>query len=248
MKSKPAFCAILMIGVTCVAGAQEGPSTPEEAEALFSRAQEHAELGQWEIALGEFRQVYTFLDRTSHPRASLVFFDTAVCLEHLDRQAEAAEDYERFLADAPADAPQRSLAEQSLAAIRARMPAPAPPTASTPTTLPAPPAPASGLTLSPIGIVIASIGLASIVAGAIAGGFAIANDNSLRSQCSAAGVCPTALNHWADEITALAATADGLFFGGLGVTAIGVVLTFLLGDSGSSSSHAWLEPAYSRSW
>src|SRR5690606_12641166 len=101
--------------------------------------------------------------------------------ERADQIAAAVEAFERFLAEAPADAMERAEGEQSLEALRARLPPrepevreaePAPQPEPAPEA--PPPPPPSGTATGPLPWIVAGAGAATLIAGAVLGGLALA--------------------------------------------------------------------------
>lgn len=213
--------------------AQEEPTGPavDEARRRFELGTQHAEQGDWALALTEWEQVRALLESARHPRASYVLYNIARANEELGRTGEAIEAYERYLAataDDP-DAPSRPDAERHLRELRTRRqlqgggePAEAAP---------------GGFSPSPVGIAIGAAGALAIIAGAVVGGVALSQGESARSECEGTRCTPEAYAAIGDAQT-LANAADGLLWGGLGVLAVGAVLTVVLGESGEASATA----------
>lgn len=88
------------------------------------------------------------------------------------------------------------------------------------------------------GFIIAGAGAAFIVVGAVLGGVALGEQGALEEDfnCDADGVCDPGFEDAASSGAALAGAADGMLFGGLAVAATGVVLAFVLAESGDDVS------------
>lgn len=90
------------------------------------------------------------------------------------------------------------------------------------------------------GFLIAGGGGLLVLVGAVLGGVALADKSILEEDfnCDADGVCDPGFEDLASRGSALAGAADGLLFGGLAVAATGVVLAFVLAESGDDVSAA----------
>lgn len=101
---------------------------------------------------------------------------------------------------------------------------------------PPPPAASSGggFGSSPVGWIVAGVGVAAIVGGIITGAMALDAQSTLDTQCGAdRHSCPPGFESTRDTGRALGAATDGLLIGGGLLVATGVVLLFVL-DGGSS--------------
>lgn len=92
-----------------------------------------------------------------------------------------------------------------------------------------------GFSPSPYGIVIASAGAAAMIAGAIAGGIALAQDADARASCLGTRCTPEAYAA-AGGAHGIANVADGLLWGGLGVLGVGAILMFVLPEEDGESA------------
>lgn len=202
------------------AGAQEAPP---EAHAIFERGEQHYEAGRFAQSLAEFERLHSLLTRALHPNAALILFNMARCYQRLGRAREAVQTFERFLADAPAGAPNTEIARVELQELRARVALDGA-------------EPASASPMSPVGFIVAGVGAAALIASAVTGGLALAANADATAGC-VDGHCPASLGARADEAHLLANVTDGLLFGGLAIAAAGVVLIFVLpGEGGVSAS------------
>ncbi|HEY8552903.1 MAG TPA: tetratricopeptide repeat protein [Burkholderiales bacterium] len=199
------------------------------------------ERGEYAVSLTEFERVYALLE--GHPRRAYVLYNMARANQELGRDRAALALFERYLAEAGPDAPNRTEAQRHVRELRLRLEldaqqqhAPAAEPART-SDEPAGSPTSSGFSPSPLGIAVASVGLAAVVAGAIVGGVALAQDSSARADCDERSCTPEAYASLVDAHT-LANAADGLLWGGLGVLAVGAVLTFVLAETGRSETAA----------
>lgn len=223
-----ALVLVVLVGPGNVAVAQEANDDEglslEELRSRFEAAERHYADGDLALALNEFRVVHGGLTRLRHANASLVLFNIARCFAGLGRDEEAADAYERFLGQAPETAPFRDEARQELRELEAR--------AALDTADPESERPVRAEAFAPIGFVVAAVGGAALIAGAVTGGLALGAEADATADC-VAGHCPPELGSRADEAHLLANVTDGLLFGGLAVAALGVVLAFTLStDSG----------------
>lgn len=97
--------------------AQDAPADPRLAEAMERYADANAlfERGDREGALSEMERVYALLEGT--PNQYVVLYNLGRVHEELFRYDRAIELYQRYLVEAPADAPDRADAEASLRAL-----------------------------------------------------------------------------------------------------------------------------------
>ncbi len=227
--------AVVGLALSCMASTARAQESDDgdspaviEGRQRFDLAQQAFERGDYATALSEFERVYELLD--GHPRRQYILYNVARSNEELGRTQAAADAYERYLATTPDDDQNRSEAQRHLQELRIRLhladqdrgdPAPEP----------------AGFSPSPVGIVIASVGVAAVMAGAIAGGVALAQDGDARADCDPAHCTQAAYAALVDAET-LANVADGLLFGGIAVAAVGAALMFVLGDNGDTRASA----------
>lgn len=214
-----ALAAVLLLVVAlvpCVATAQpDADPRVERARVAFTRAEEHFRTHDFALALDGFERAHALLAEVGHPRSHLVLYNVALCNERLGRHELALAQFEQFLVGAPADAPYRDEATVRAAELRQRL-----------ALARGDAAPSHG-GVSPVGPVIAAVGGAAIVAGAVLGGLALAESDSARAGCVDTS-CPPDARAGIDGARMLAYGADGLIFGGLAVAAAGIVLSFVL--------------------
>lgn len=218
-----ALLSVVLMGLTLTAAAQgnEPDARVREARERFDRASQEYANGHFGLALADFEAVYEVLVAVGHENAALVLFNMARCYVELGRNEEAVRTYQRFLEDAPEGAPNIEVARTELRELRVRMSLQSDEQ---------PPAGSSGI--SPVGPIVAGLGGAVMIAGAITGGLALAAHDDATRGC-VDGHCPAELDPRADEAALLANVTDGLIFGGLAVAVTGVVLTFVLPGDGS---------------
>lgn len=245
-----ALGTLLLLAMSGAAGvrAQENESAgasdqrvplSHEAQQRFELGRQAFEQGDFATALTEWQRAYDLLEH--HPRREYVTYNMARAHEELGRTRQALELYERFLARTGSDAPNRTDAQRHVRELQLRLQLaeadvsdPSPPVegAQNPTV-----EPSVGFSPSPLGIAIASIGAAAVIAGGIIGGLALAQDAEARPDCTQDGCSPEAHSALVEAHT-LANVADGLLWGGLGVLAAGAVLVFVLGESGGTDASA----------
>lgn len=205
----------------------ESPAV-QESRRRFEIALEAFDRGEFAVALTEFDRVYALLD--GHPRRAYVLYNLARTNEELGRYREALAQYDRYLAEAGDDAPSRGDAQRHARELRLRLELDARAEGATGS-----PAVGGGFSPSPVGIAIASVGAAAMLAGGVIGGVALAQDSEARGRCND-GVCPADAHAALVDAHLLANAADGLLWVGLGVAAVGLVLTFALGESASPAA------------
>ena len=207
------FAVLICLAASSASAQDESPQV-REARMHFDLGTQHYEEADYALSLQEFQRSYEIMRQINHRNAGLVVFNIARCYSRLNRDREAMQAYQRFLDEAPPDAPQRADAESELRELRAREAL-------------------GGGGISPVGPIIAAVGGAAIIAGAIVGGLALAADAEAAEGCID-GHCPVENAARADEAQLLANVADGLLFSGLGIAAVGVVLIFVLPEEEST--------------
>jgi tetratricopeptide (TPR) repeat protein len=131
-----AWCMVLIVGA---AGAAQAQSSDEvsRAKTHFEAARALYSLGKYESALGEFSSGYALVPK---PRFLL---NIGHCHRKLGQPDKAREAYARFLAEVPADDPDREEAQRYLAEVeKAATPVTPPPQVSAPPSVVVTPAPA----------------------------------------------------------------------------------------------------------
>lgn len=215
-------CTVSLALAVSGAAAQE-PAMSDESRQRFELAREAFERRDFATALTEWERVYALLD--GHPRRAYILYNIARSHEELGRSGAALELYERFLREAGPDAPNRADAQRHANELRLRV------------SLERESEVANGgaFVPSPVGIAIGSVGAAAMIAGAIVGALALAQEGEARADCEGTRCTPDA--HAAlGEAGLLANAADGLLWGGLAVLATGAVLTFVLAETETSAA------------
>ncbi|MFO0684562.1 MAG: hypothetical protein U0234_21080 [Sandaracinus sp.] len=221
------------------AHAQSSPSAADERGQLhFQAGNDSYHRGDYESALREFRIALELSGRAE------LHFNLASCLERLDREQEAADELEAYLAAAP-EAPNRDALAERVTRLRARAaaheatPPSDPPLAPmeqegagsssegavSPTSAEAPAAQPH-----PVGWVVLGTGAASLIAFAVLGGLALAEDDALARECGLA--CSPAR---VSTLETLDLGADVTLGVGLGLVTLGVVLALTVQESTPST-------------
>jgi len=185
--------------------------------------------GEYEGALREFTLSY---ETSGRPQ---LLYNIGSCHERLGHYGEAADNFDRYLAEATDPTEPTALAERSrrlrARAVGATTAAPPnepdvvnssdpDPEATVPTTPRA--ARASG-GIHPAAWVVLGVGAAGLVTFAVLGGLALAEDSALASECGTACSPSRAAN-----LETLGVGADVALGVGLGLVAVGVVLALVL--------------------
>ncbi len=211
------------------AAAQEGgQQARDEAQAAFARGEELFSHDDFARAEAEFRRAYDLM--RGHPNQPLILVNIGRSVEQQGgRDSEALALYEQMLAETSELAEQnegardaRRIAQERSAALHAR-------------------GVTSGGSISPIGPVVLGVGAAVAIAGAIVGGLALAERESVLSTCVDSR-CPPDVERDAAGIEELALAADALLFGGLAIAATGLILTLVLPGSDRMQASASCGP------
>jgi tetratricopeptide (TPR) repeat protein len=109
-----ALLASLILSLSAGVSAQDDLGT-QQARALFEAGRAAFEAAEYEDALRHFRESY---ERSG--RAALLY-NIGVSADRLRRDQEALDAFERYLADAPAEAPQRADAEARVRVLRGQL-------------------------------------------------------------------------------------------------------------------------------
>lgn len=228
--------AVLVLGASVPAVAQD-TEDPRIAEARqrFDVAQAAFERSDYTLALEAFSDVFQTMEEVGHPNALLVLYNVARTNQRLGRDSHALEQYERYLREAATDAPNREAAARNAAELRRRA------AMSSGDGGDAGGEAGGGGGISPVGLIIASVGGATAIVGAVLGGVALSESDAARAGCGD-GVCPPGARDGIGSAQTLANVSDALLFGGLVVAATGVVLMFVLADDGSVEASAACGP------
>lgn len=226
---------------TALAHAQSSPTAADERGQLhFQAGNDSYHRGDYESALREFRIALELSGRAE------LHFNLASCLERLDREQEAADELEAYLAASP-EAPNRDALAERVTRLRARAaaheatPPSDPPlapieqegagsasegSASTPSAE----APAATTQPHPAAWVVLGTGAATLVAFAVLGGLALAEDDALARECGL-GCSPARVS----TLETLDLGADVTLGVGLGLVTLGVVLALTVQESTPST-------------
>lgn len=227
-----AFVVFGLLLIAPVASAQEDPRIAE-ARAHFQRGEAHADSGEWALALGEYQQAQAIMEELGDPRALSMVYNVAQANYELRNNETSLAGFQRYLTESGPNAPNRDVAQRRVLELEARI------AAEGGDTDPGGDGSAQesgGEVVSPIGVIIASVGAAAIIAGAVVGGLALSEGDAAIEDCDANDRCAPATMTELEDVGTLAGVADGLLFGGLAVAATGVVLMFVLADSGDDAS------------
>lgn len=220
----PWISGLLALAAPQLALAQS-ESAIAEARTRFDLGVQHFERGDFALAAVEFQRVYALMD--GHPNRSYVLYNIARTHEELGRTRAALEVFERYLAESGPDAPNRAEAERHARELRTRLELEAGDRGD---------ASAVGGGVSPIGIIVTSVGGAALVAGIITGVLALDADAAVEAECDYSERCYPEARARAAEAQTLANATDALLFGGAAVAVAGVILMMALPGSDSSAA------------
>lgn len=194
----------------------------DEARALFERAAAHAERGAWKDACPLFQRAHD-LGPTGGTRLRL-----ADCYENLGDLDRARRYYQEIVDNQATETkPERLvIARERLATLPPPVEEPVPKPEPEPVSAPPPPSTAirEDPGFSPVpGAILASIGGAGLVVGAVLGGLALAEESDIRAACPT-GTCAPDLATDADAAEGKALGADIALIAGGAIAATGVVL------------------------
>lgn len=234
---------LLAIGVALTAApvrAQEDDPRAEQAREAFERGESSYGEGRYALAAQSFRTAFDLLTEANHPRALMVLFNLGRALEELPgRQGDARAAYQRVLDDAPQTAEfadTRRRAEDGLRELDAR----AEPEGEDAVPIENTSSASEGGSVSPVGPVLLGVGGAAVLAGVITGGVGFAEGQDLLDRCPTETNCPGELRDDEDAARTLAIAGDVTWIAGAVIAATGLVLTFVLTQSGSGDERAEL--------
>lgn len=235
--------AIMIVGVLLVltpwARPVEAQSDDERARAHFLAGRSYFEQGRYEDSVREFELGYELSGRP------IFLLNVATSLERLDRFGEAADKLEAYLSEEP-EADDRRTLEARARTLRERAAEQAEQDQAgrveeiEPTPTPTPDSPPQADvsaeegrlgTMGAVGIIVASVGAASLLTSLATGLSAHARYQDLEDGCDERGLCPAALEDERDTGAALAKASTATLFVGLAALAAGTVL-FTLDLSG----------------
>lgn len=233
---------MLLVGAASgpsAARAQEAAAAPSDAEARarFSSGRAHFDRGEYEEALADFDGAYQLSGRVE------LLYNVYLTLERLGRPSEAADRLEQYLRETTAiDAEQRTNLGSRLAHLRERARQEEADAAHARVPPPPPPAEPGLRPLGVAGVITAGAGGASLVAFAITGGLALAEDDSVGARCDRA-----CTEDDVSSLRTLISVADAtLAVGVILAAAGGVMLTIdLLVDRPDASPNVALAPLVS---
>lgn len=198
-------------------GAGTASAQPERDEALapeeLAAAEREFARGNYAVALQGFQLSYLLLE--GQPTRAFILYRIGRSLEELGRHEDAADAYRRYLADAAADAAPREEAEARLRDMERR------------------PTEPTGEGISPVGPAMLGVGGAMLLIGTVTGVAALISRADFVGMCTDLR-CPTSARDLGNEVENLALATDVLLFGGAAVVAVGLALTLVLTDGGSS--------------
>lgn len=205
---------VLVLATARLASAQEDPEQLQRAVLLFEESEHLYNEGSFAEAAALLRRAYEL-----HADPTLLF-NLARALEGMGDLDGAVETYERYLAEA-GSAPDRGAVERRLVTLREQRDRLARADSNSETTAPTvepPPPSGGGVTIDPIGWIVAGVGLAMIGGGAAFG--VVSQD--LDGQAAAAPVMVDAVDLHSQAET-MAILADVFFVAGGLAVAGGVI-------------------------
>ncbi|MBX3272321.1 MAG: tetratricopeptide repeat protein [Sandaracinaceae bacterium] len=193
----------------------------ETARRHFEEADRQFEEGHFALALDGYQRSYEIM--RADPRGPLILYNIGQCQIRLGRNRDALESFERYLAEAPPDAPFRENTLDHVRELRTRLAGDAPPSSE--------PSPSSsGPREDGLGA-LELTGLAFIGAGALAAAVAIPlgvatldGEAQLVEACGATGACTPAQQGLLDDTRTLAVMTDVFWIAGLSIAAVGATL------------------------
>lgn len=229
----------LVLLAPVVATAQVDEGQLQRARARFEAGEQAYAADDYATALDAFQEAHSMME--GHPNQGMILFNIARCQDELGRAGEAVESYRRFLEEAPQDAPNRTVALERITLLEARRTDAATETttesattgAETTTSQPA----AGGGGPHPIGPILMAVGGAALVAGAIIGGYGLAERGDVLAQCTDTS-CPPEVEGRAADLETLGIAADALLWPGVAIAAAGLVLTLVLTEEGGGTEVA----------
>ncbi|MCC6873411.1 MAG: hypothetical protein IT378_03805 [Sandaracinaceae bacterium] len=219
---KPVVVMMLLLATGAAAAQEQESPALAEARARFELAEQHYQRQEYASAMEEFERSYQLLASINHPRRHLILWNLGQTAMSMSRERQALEHYRRYLAEAPADAPNRAEAQSLVRELELRGQMDGSP---------------GGQSLSPVGPIVLGVGGAAAITGVILGGLALAQHGEATARCT--GIeCPRDALAQMDGAATLANVSDGLLWGGLAVAAAGVVLTLVLRDGAPAATAA----------
>lgn len=199
--------------VLLVCPAPAAAQVSDQVRAAYDEGERQYQAGNHQLALEAFERVREMLADNPEGRV-LVGYNIAKCQDRLGRDAEALREYEAYLANAPSDAPYRAETLDRVRELRGRVAASGGGEA---------PAPRGGSVLLPVGIAVASVGAAVMLAAIPTGVLALDREAQLEATCGG-GRCPQSAQGVLDDAYLLGTLTDVFWIAGLSVAAIGAAL------------------------
>ncbi len=207
--------ALLALFASSTALAQER----ETARREFEEASRQYEQGHFALALRRFERAYELMQ--SDPRGPLILYNIGRSQEALGRFEDALRSFERYLADAPSDAPYRDSTVDLVRDLRARIPERGGADTAPPSTPPA----TGGLgALDIAGLAVGAVGAVTALTAIPTGTVALDGRARLDRECSNAMVCAPGLQTVIDETRTMALVTDVLWIAGVSALAVGATL------------------------
>jgi tetratricopeptide (TPR) repeat protein len=205
--------AIAGLLLSCVALAPlaaraQNAGNREAARAAFDEATRQFEHRNYQLALEGFQRSYDLME--GQPTQIIILYNVARSHEELGNLREALEAFERYAANAPADAPYLEETGDRVRDLRARIAASSD----------------GGEALLFSGIAIAGVGIAELVASIITGALALDGEARLESMCEGM-LCAPSAQGLIDETRTLGLATDVLWISGAVLAAVGATLLAL---------------------
>jgi tetratricopeptide (TPR) repeat protein len=215
------WVGFLVVLLACVPAVGAVAQDREAARREFDEATRQFEQGHYALALRGFERSYELMQ--GDPRAPLILYNIGRAQEALGRLQDAIASFERYLADAPSDAPYRENTIDLLRDLRARV-ADAPPAPSPSPSAPSA-TPSGGLgALDVTGLVLLGVGAAAGLASIPTGIVALDGRATLDRECGQERVCSPDQQGLIDDTRTMAIVTDVLWIAGVSVVAIGATL------------------------
>lgn len=214
--------------VTSRAEAQTGSDA--EAHALFSAGEAAYGEGRYAAALNYFRQAYEMSGR------ALLLYNIGSAAEHLRRDEEALEAFERYLAETPEDAPDRVAVGARIELLRTEL-AERAVTSTTPVAA-TPSAPQEDA-VDPAPWITLGVGGALAIVGAILLGVGYADAATFQSAAPGSMWSSVASAH--DQAPVLEGTGFALLGVGVAAAAAALIWGLTASREPSASASAWLD-------
>jgi tetratricopeptide (TPR) repeat protein len=224
--------ALALVSHAAPCAAQDPTPAEQEARAIFEAGRVAFDAARYEDALRHFRHAYQI-----SPRPALLY-NIGVAADRLRRDSEALEHFERYLREAPADAPQRADALARVEILRRTLPPvdlPDRPDDADPEEDPITPSPSG---FDSLGAWLTIGGGALVLAGGVTM-LALGQMDAERVEGASVGTSWADVSDAADRGVWMRTTGWVLSAVGLAVAAFGVSW-ILVGESSAESAHAEL--------